>query len=136
MNEISILIYKIINKNIIALDRDRTDDLVVNSHTLVPTELQGQKKMREAGFEPAHPEIRRLKRRGIDQLTDSRNHYSHITVTNIFVFLFSQFRFLYIFFLRFYIKSGPNNASKTAPSHCAHCLFSCAAPHNIHNSFL
>lgn len=29
--------------------------------------------MREAGFEPAHPEIRRLKRRGIDQLTDSRN---------------------------------------------------------------
>jgi hypothetical protein len=33
-------------------------------------------------------------------------------------------------------KMGPNNASKTAPSHCAHCLFSCAVPHNIHNSFL
>ena len=52
--------------------------------------------MREAGFEPAHPEIRRLKRRGIDQLTDSRYHYSHITVTNLFEFL--TFRFLYIFF--------------------------------------
>ena len=134
MNEISILIYKIINKNIIVPGRNRTfdDRLTADNFTI---KLQGQ-KMREAGFEPAHPEIRRLKRRGIDQLTDSRNHYSHITVTNIFVFLFSQFRFLYIFFLRFYIKSGPNNASKTAPSHCAHCLFSCAAPHNIHNSFL
>lgn len=50
--------------------------------------------MREAGFEPAHPEIRRLKRRGIDQLTDSRNHYSHITVTNIFgFFIFGSFVF-------------------------------------------
>ena len=96
MNEISILIYKIINKNIIVPGRNRTfdDRLTADNFTI---KLQGQ-KMREAGFEPAHPEIRRLKRRGIDQLTDSRNHYSHITVTNIFVFLFSQFRFLCIFF--------------------------------------
>ncbi len=67
LDNISISIYRSINKNKIALDRGRTNDLVVNSHTLVPTELQGQKKMREAGFEPAHPEIRRLKRRDINR---------------------------------------------------------------------
>jgi hypothetical protein len=37
--------------------------------------------MREAGFEPAHPGIRELKSRGIDQLTDSRVH-RNVTVTN------------------------------------------------------
>jgi hypothetical protein len=56
--------------------------------------------MREAGFEPAHPEIRRLKRRGIDQLTDSRDH-RNVTVTNIFGFSFSV-----PLYLVFFIKSG------------------------------
>ena len=54
--------------------------------------------MREAGFEPAHPEIRRLKRRGIDQLTDSRVH-RNVTVTNIFTFLVPLY-FLLSFFMK------------------------------------
>lgn len=54
--------------------------------------------MREAGFEPAHPEIRRLKRRGIDQLTDSRDHHN-VTVTNIFeFFIFGSFVFSFGFY--------------------------------------
>ena len=57
--------------------------------------------MREAGFEPAHPEIRRLKRRGIDQLTDSRGH-RNVTVTNIFEF----FILVPLYSLLGFIKSG------------------------------
>ena len=54
--------------------------------------------MREAGFEPAHPEIRRLKRRGIDQLTDSRYH-RNVIVTNIFgFFIFGSFVFSFGFY--------------------------------------
>ena len=88
--------------------------------------------MREAGFEPAHPEIRRLKRRGIDQLTDSRDH-RNVTVTNIFGFSFS----VPLYFLLGFIKIlGTNNASittHTAHTHSrihihTHGYFSCAAP--------
>lgn len=67
--------YKCCNKNKIALDRVRTDDLVVNSHTLYLLSYKGLskyktcKKMREAGFEPALPEERRLKRRVLDHST-------------------------------------------------------------------
>ena len=63
---ISISIYRSINKNKIVPGRNRTfdDRLTADNFTI---KLQGQKKMREAGFEPAHPEIRRLKRRDINR---------------------------------------------------------------------
>ena len=68
---ISILIYMGINKNKIVPGRNRTfvDRLTADNFT---TKLQGHtqtiklKKMREAGFEPAHPEITELKPVALD----------------------------------------------------------------------
>ena len=61
LDNISISIYRSINKNKIVPGRNRTfdDRLTADNFTI---KLQGQ-KMREAGFEPALPEERRLKRR-------------------------------------------------------------------------
>lgn len=82
--------YKCCNKNKIVPGRNRTfdDRLTADNFTI---KLQGQ-KMREAGFEPAHPEIVGLKSTALDHSAIHAN----ITITNIFVFL--QFRFLCIFF--------------------------------------
>ena len=92
--------YKCCNKNKIALDRVRTDDLVVNSHTLYLLSYKGLskyktcKKMREAGFEPALPEERRLKRRVLDHSTIRASIVTNIVVTSIFGFGFFLFCFV------------------------------------------
>ena len=49
LDNISISIYRSINKNKIALDRGRTDDLVVNSHTLYLLSYKGKKKCAKQG---------------------------------------------------------------------------------------
>ena len=56
--------YKCCNKNKIVPGRNRTfdDRLTADNFTI---KLQGQ-KMREAGFEPAHPEITELKPVALD----------------------------------------------------------------------
>ena len=73
LDNISISIYKSINKNKIVPGRNRTfdDRLTADNFTI---KLQGRtyttnkvkKKMREAGFEPAHPEITELKPVALD----------------------------------------------------------------------
>lgn len=86
--------------------------------------------MREAGFEPAHPEIRRLKRRDINRA--SRFALTLQSQTFLYFYNFGSFVFS---FERFKKKWVPNNASKTAPSHGTPCLFSCRCPTIYTNLF-
>lgn len=68
--------------------------------------------MREAGFEPAHPEIRELKSRGIDQLTDSRNTVLLSSQTfrsgSFISFRFGSFRFGSFYFVSLHEMSNEN----------------------------
>ena len=65
--------------------------------------------MREAGFEPAHPEITELKPVALTKLGNPRDH-RNVTVTNIFeFFIFGSVVFSFVFLLNL----GPNNASIT-----------------------